>query len=320
MFEQIEATEQKIEQNEVHKQEIESSRQSLENSISKVGHDLEVVHSLEKNVKEKQVELDKLNQQKEEYANELRNISSELETKMLDAQRDIGGLIALERETGEDFSEALAVAESNLSWVTDCQDKIKELDEKYHLNLFPKPAMVEKSYTPHAKIQKLQFDIEVDESKFNREIYEDQVFDFEGGLNSLNVYDFIQNYENYEKKGRGSSEAQQQYRYTAIEGTVADRMLADPSLTYEKTREEVKKEFSGLAALHLPDQKVGGFPDLVHSLGDSSINSSIGGAFTRKYSKNIYEHVLQQSKFMSIEEQKNTYLNISLNIKSKIKK
>lgn len=57
-------------------------------------------------------------------------------------------------------------------------------------------------------------------------------------------------------------------RYVAIEVTAAGKMAEDSSLSYKKAREQAQEEFKHLDALHLPDQKAGGFTDLVTSLGD----------------------------------------------------
>ena len=68
------------------------------------------------------------------------------------------------------------------------------------------------------------------------------------------------------------------------------------------------------AALHSPDQIVGGAPTDVYSFGPRSANSVMGGLWSRGRADDLYETVKELSRDMSREEMEQTYMNVHLDL------
>lgn len=103
----------------------------------------------------------------------------------------------------------------------------------------------------------------------------------EEALNRLTVKEYLSAREFFDKKGRGSGNAQKtarkEYEKTLVEDFIGE--LRSEGIGKDAAESEAKIRAKGvmkdLAALHEPDMIAGG-PDVVRTMGDRSVNSSIG--------------------------------------------
>ena len=120
-----------------------------------------------------------------------------------------------------------------------------------------------------------------DAGEFNR-----QVKNQEKGLNDMTLDEFFKNREKYkenkEKNENGSgrdakegNSAQQRARDEARADKVKE--YRDKGMSREEAEAKADEWMKDQAALHNPDQVAGGDPKKVDGVGDSKVNSSIGG-------------------------------------------
>lgn len=155
--------------------------------------------------------------------------------------------------------------------------------------------------------------------RYSLEDFAEQVLGQEDGLNSLTVYDFLTNYENRQNNGRdtNSSSAQQEYRQALVEVITEDIMSENPELSYEDARNDALSCVGVLAALHNPDQIVGGSGHGVTGAGRRNVNSALGSLWRHGRAQELYEQVREASSGWSEAEMRNTYLNVRLRVEDR---
>ena len=140
----------------------------------------------------------------------------------------------------------------------------------------------------------------------------------EEGLSNMTVAQFIDNYNEYQEKGRSPEAAkeQQDYRDGLAETIKADAKAADPGLTEEELDAVAKAEMSNGAALHDPDMRAGGFASGIHGYGNSAANSSLGAQWAHGQADSLYEQVMEQvaNNGMTREDMENTYLDVTIHM------
>ncbi|PVE70060.1 hypothetical protein DC421_17780 [Priestia megaterium] len=82
----------------------------------------------------------------------------------------------------------------------------------------------------------------------------------------------------------------------------------DKGKSFDEAEEEAEKWLKTQAALHNPDQVAGGRPEII---GDKRVNFSIGSQW-RSRIKIVDKQIEEISKNMTLEQLKNTYLNVKL--------
>lgn len=155
--------------------------------------------------------------------------------------------------------------------------------------------------------------------RYSLEDFAEQVLGQEDGLNSLTVYDFLTNYENRQNNGRdtNSSSAQQEYRQALVEVITEDIMSENPELSFEDARNDALSCVGVLAALHNPDQIVGGSGHGVTGAGRRNVNSALGSLWRHGRAQELYEQVREASSGWSEAEMRNTYLNVRLRVEDR---
>ena len=156
--------------------------------------------------------------------------------------------------------------------------------------------------------------------------FERQLTGQQEGINNLSVAAFIANRDQYIKtskdnKGKNNKNggrdikegnpAQKLARKKAFKAKFDELRQQDPSLTEEQIIIDTNKWLENQTALHDPDQVAGGYATNITGMGDERINSSIGGAWPWRIKK-IDKQIRAYAKKMTPEEQRTTYLNISL--------
>ena len=153
---------------------------------------------------------------------------------------------------------------------------------------------------------KFNYKSKYDEAEFAR-----QLADQEAGMNKLTVDEYLKNRERYLAESR------------AIEGNVAQKAAREKALadkvdelrskgkSLKEAEIQAQKWLATQAALHNPDQIVGGNPSNIGGMGDKKINSSIGSQWKYRIDE-VDEQIQAMAKNMSDAERKNTYLNIKL--------
>lgn len=121
----------------------------------------------------------------------------------------------------------------------------------------------------------------------------------EDGFNMLTVEELLKNHENYLESGRDpvGSRAQAAYRDALEAAEIAS-----------------EEELRGCAALHNPDQIVGGNPAVVSALGGRAANSALGSIWSHGLADELYRQVSELAEEMSEEEKKTTYLDVRLDV------
>lgn len=153
-------------------------------------------------------------------------------------------------------------------------------------------------------------------SRYSLENFAQQVLMQQDGLNNLTVYDFLTNYENRRDAGRDpeSATVQREYRQALVESLMEDLMADDPEMTAEQARADAESCAGIFAALHNPDQIVGGSGFGVTAAGLRNVNSALGSLWRHGRAEELYDQVREASRGMSEEEMRNTYLNIRLDV------
>lgn len=112
--------------------------------------------------------------------------------------------------------------------------------------------------------------------------YDRQLADQEKGLNDLSVKDYLEGRQRFEDIGRKGTGAEQAKARAAYGNELAGKYKAQlnkQGITGQAAQDQAAKmaadKMSTLAALHNPDMIAGG-KDVVTSIGDKGVNSSIG--------------------------------------------
>ena len=140
--------------------------------------------------------------------------------------------------------------------------------------------------------------------------FERQLKGQEKGLNSLTVYEFLQNRDRYIDKGRApeGNAAQKAAREKAKLDKIGE--LREKGLSRKEAEDQASKWIKGQAALHNPDQIAGGNPTDITGMGDTRINSSLGSQW--KNNVNEFDKKVRDSTAKMTEAEKKI---IKLNVK-----
>jgi hypothetical protein len=147
--------------------------------------------------------------------------------------------------------------------------------------------------------------------------FERQLKGQEKGLNSLTVYEFLQNRDRYIKEGRApeGNAAQKAARERAKAEKITElRKKAKEQgkvLSYTEAENQVSEWIKGQAALHNPDQIAGGNPLDITGMGDTRINSSLGSQWKNNIGK-FDMQVRNATAKMTDEQKRVTRLNVKL--------
>ncbi|MGX1194609.1 T7SS effector LXG polymorphic toxin [Metabacillus sp. SLBN-84] len=147
--------------------------------------------------------------------------------------------------------------------------------------------------------------------KHDTEEFLRQLKDQEKGMNELTIDEYLKNREKYIAEGRAieGNAAQKMARQEALQDKIAE--LREQGLSRAEAKKHAAKWLETKAALHNPDQIAGGKADIIGGLGDKRVNSSIGSQW--KYRIDIVDEQIRDiAKDMSLEQLKNTYLNVKL--------
>ena len=139
----------------------------------------------------------------------------------------------------------------------------------------------------------------------------------EDGLNSLTVEEYLTNYDNYvaNKRAPSGNVAQAEYKQVAKLVTAEELLEMNPNLTIDEATQMATDMYKNSAALHNPDQITGGNPTQIHALGGKRENSALGSLWRHKRAEKLHDQIVKLAENMSLEEMKNTYLNVRLNIR-----
>lgn len=167
-----------------------------------------------------------------------------------------------------------------------------------------------------SRIPAITIELPANTRRYSIDSFSDQVLGQEDGLNTLSVYDFLTNYENRQNNGRDpqSTEAQHEYRQALIEMLMEDFLAETPDISPEQARAEAVEAARLLAALHNPDQTVGGFGFNVTGAGARNVNCALGSLWRHGRARSLYEQVRSASSGWSEEQMRNTYLNVRLHV------
>ena len=112
--------------------------------------------------------------------------------------------------------------------------------------------------------------------------YDKQLADQEKGLNDLTVKEYLEGRQKYQeigRKGTGAAQAQARAAYNAQLQSEFKKQLNRQGITggaaQQQAAQMTSERMSTLAALHNPDMIAGG-KDVVTTMGDKGVNSSIG--------------------------------------------
>lgn len=112
--------------------------------------------------------------------------------------------------------------------------------------------------------------------------YDRQLADQEKGLNDLTVQEYLEGRKRYKdigRKGTGAEQAKARAKYRKELTDKYETQLNEQGITGQAAQTQAAKtasdKMSTLAALHNPDMVVGG-KDVVTTMGDKGVNSSIG--------------------------------------------
>lgn len=148
-------------------------------------------------------------------------------------------------------------------------------------------------------------------NKFDSEEFARQLKDQEKGMNELTIYEYEQNRIRFRDEGRAieSNAAQQAAREEAYVQKINE--LQREGLTLSQAKKEAKDWLDTQTALHNPDQIAGGKAEVIGGMGDKKVNSSLGSQW--RYRIYIVDEQIQElAKDMTLEQRKNTYLNVKL--------
>ncbi|MEB9844814.1 polymorphic toxin type 15 domain-containing protein [Bacillus cereus] len=148
-------------------------------------------------------------------------------------------------------------------------------------------------------------------TKFDSEEFARQLKDQEKGMNELTVYEYQQNRKRFIDEGRAieGNAAQQAAREKALSKKIEE--LFESGMSWEEAEGKAASWLKTQAALHNPDQIAGGNPLHIGGLGDKRINSSLGSQW--RYRIDIVdEQIKELEKSLTLEQRKNTYLNVKL--------
>lgn len=132
----------------------------------------------------------------------------------------------------------------------------------------------------------------------------------ESGMNELTVEEFINNRDYFIEHGRNTgvgNPAQKAARDQAEFQKVQDllRQGKKPDEAEQLASDWIRTQ----AALHSPDQVAGGFADRVTGVGDSTINSGLGGQWQYRID-DLDSQIRKLAASMSPEEIRNTLINV----------
>ncbi len=142
----------------------------------------------------------------------------------------------------------------------------------------------------------------------------------ERGLNSQTIAENTDNREAFEKRkaetGNGrdvekAGHAQKETREKALQSRIENNQ--SNGMSYKEAKTEAESWIKTQAAIHNPDQIAGGSPEKVSRMGDSRVNSSIGGQWKSRVDI-LAQGVEDYSKGKTRAELENTKMNIKLEI------
>ncbi|WP_336047166.1 polymorphic toxin type 15 domain-containing protein, partial [Solibacillus ferritrahens] len=133
----------------------------------------------------------------------------------------------------------------------------------------------------------------------------------EEGMNELTVDEYLKNREKYIAEGRAKegNVAQQTAREEALSDKITEFM--DKGKSFDEAEKEAGKWLKTQAALHNPDQVAGGRPEIIGGMGDKRVKFSIGSQWKSRI-KIVDKQIEEKVKNMTLEQLKNTYLNVKL--------
>lgn len=137
--EQLENTQQQIEQQELALKEAQQRENLLDCAVKRIAEDAEIISGLEEKLGEAKAETTEMEQQLEETRNEISGIESQLH-EAAEQLNDEYAVLAELSELGEDISESLAILEERRSLIQACQDRLQILADKLGITideLFP---------------------------------------------------------------------------------------------------------------------------------------------------------------------------------------
>lgn len=148
-----------------------------------------------------------------------------------------------------------------------------------------------------------------DNEEFGKQLSEQQ-----DGLNNMTVEEYLERRGKYKQRKRDPESAK--YQRKARQQEIArekSRLIKEGKMSPAEALKKAKEWAKGKAALHGPDQIVGGRADDIVRLGDSKINTSIGSQW--KADSRVGEldrYVNKLAENLSPAERKTTYLNVKL--------
>ena len=161
--------------------------------------------------------------------------------------------------------------------------------------------------------------------KYDAIEYSRQLKGQEAGLNAMRVSDWFQNRQAYlrraEETGTGRSQegskAQEAFREQMKTKLIADKIKEKRAqglslaVAAQHAEREVEAFLKTQAALHDPDQIVGGDPTKIRELGNRRINSSIGSQW-----KNKVKFLDDAAKPLPEKKKKELHMNVSLQMQT----
>ena len=146
----------------------------------------------------------------------------------------------------------------------------------------PKPASATGSGGAYIKARPIRVRCFRKNTKGDPKEYDKQLADQEKGLNDLTVKEYLEGRQKYQeigRKGTGAAQAQARAAYNAELQSDFKKQLNRQGITGEAAQQQAtqmaSERMSTLAALHNPDMIAGG-KDVVSTMGDKGVNSSIG--------------------------------------------
>ena len=160
------------------------------------------------------------------------------------------------------------------------------------------------------RIKEIEVNFKIND-KHDSEEFVRQLKDQEKGMNELTVDEYLINRDRYIAEGRAieGNAAQKMARQEALKDKIAE--LRKQGLSRADATKQASEWLETKAALHNPDQIAGGRADIIGGMGHKRVNSSIGSLW--KYRIDVVDEQIREiAKNMSLEQLKNTYLNVKL--------
>ena len=197
----------------------------------------------------------------------------------------------------------------------------KESIENKGISLESDVVKAEKPKNDVEKMKKLEPPITIEFScpeGMDRKEFIRQLKAQERAINRQTVAENMDNRAAFEQRkretgnGRDISEAkkaQDKAREKAVQSRIETNQKN--GMLYSEAKAEAKEWIKKQAALHNPDQSVGGDPGKVSRMGDANVNSSIGAQW-RTRREQLSQEVEKRTKNMTREELENTMMNVKL--------